>query len=159
LYDILGPRIRGGRVLDLFAGTGAVGLEALSRGAAACLFIESAPAAAALIRANLKTCGFEDRGEVWSGALPDALDRLEDRRDFDFVFLDPPYEGGLGFRVLERLGSAGLIAPEGLVVFEHRKGLQIPSAFGWLRHQRTARYGDSELSFFAAAAPLEAAAK
>ncbi|HEU5180916.1 MAG TPA: 16S rRNA (guanine(966)-N(2))-methyltransferase RsmD [Candidatus Polarisedimenticolia bacterium] len=149
LFDILGPAIVGGRVLDLFAGTGAVGLEALSRGAAACLFIESAPIAAALIRTNLKSCRFEDRGELRSGSLPEALDVLEHRPDFDFVFLDPPYGGGdLGFAVLERLGSGKLVAPEGRVAFEHRKSHEIPSEFGRLRHRRTARYGDSEISFF-----------
>ena len=140
-------------MLDLCAGTGAVGLEALSRGAAECIFIESDQAAVGLIGANMKTCGFEDRCEVWSGTLPDALDRLDNRPDFDFIFLDPPYEGGLGFRVLERLGSGSLLAVHGRVVFEHRKGLRIPPVFGRLRHRRTVRYGDSVLSFFAAAAP------
>ena len=153
LYDILGPAIVGGRVLDLFAGTGAVGLEALSRGAAACLFIESASAAAALIRANLKSCRFEDRGEIWTGSLPKALDRLEDRPGFDFIFLDPPYDGGLGFEVLERLGSGTLLAPGGRVAFEHRKAVAMRPELGCLRHRRTARYGDSEISFFTASDP------
>ncbi len=155
LYDILGPAIVGGRVLDLFAGTGAVGLEALSRGAAACLFIESAPAAAALIRTNLKSCRFEDRGELRSRSLPEALDELEPRPGFDFIFLDPPYGGGdLGFTVLERLGSGRLLAPGGRVAFEHRKSREIRPEFGRLQHRRTARYGDSEISFFTASEAL-----
>ncbi len=149
LYDILGPAIVGGRVLDLFAGTGAVGLEALSRGAAACLFIESAPAAGALIRANLKSCRFEDRGELRSGLLPEALDELENRPGFDFVFLDPPYgRGDLGSGVLERLRSGRLLVPGARVAFEHRKSREIRLESGPLRHLRTARYGDSEISFF-----------
>ena len=153
LFDILGPAIVGSRVLDLFAGTGAVGLEALSRGAATCLFIESAPAAAALIRANLKSCRFENRGEIWSGTLPGAMDRLDDRPGFDFVFLDPPYDGGLGFEVLQRIGSGRVLAPRGRVAFEHRKSEAIRPEFGHLRHRRTARYGDSEISLFTASTP------
>jgi 16S rRNA (guanine(966)-N(2))-methyltransferase RsmD len=151
LYDILGAGIPGSRVLDLFAGTGAVGLEALSRGAAECLFIESAPDAAALIRANLKTCRFEERGEVSCGSLPDALEGLDGRRNFDFIFLDPPYEGSLGLQVLERLGAGRLLVAGGRVAFEHRKSVLVPAAFARLRHQRTVRYGDSEISFFAVA--------
>ena len=150
LYDILGSVVVGGRVLDLFAGTGAVGLEALSRGAASCLFIESAPEGVALIRANLKSCRLEDGGDVLSGVLPQALDGLGDRPGFDFIFLDPPYEGGVGFEVLARLGSGRLLAPGGRVAFEHRKSVAMRPEFGRLRHRRTARYGDSELSFFTA---------
>jgi len=149
LFDILGPEIVGARVLDLFAGTGAVGIEALSRGAAECLFIESNPAIAALVRTNLQTCRLQERGKVRVGSLPDALDLL-DRPDFDLVFLDPPYEAELGAEVLERLGSREILASSGKVVFEHRKSRARRGPFKRLEHRRTVRYGDSELSFFVA---------
>src|SRR5215470_10186939 len=103
LFDILGRRVQGSRFLDLFAGTGAVGIEALSRGASRCLFIETDSSLGRCIRENLAICGLEGSAEVVQGSLPSCLLSLSGGSQFDFVFLDPPYEGLHARRLLEEV--------------------------------------------------------
>jgi 16S rRNA (guanine966-N2)-methyltransferase len=99
LFSSLGPRVEGARVLDLYAGTGAVGIEALSRGAEHATFVDDAPQAIAAVRENLRRTGFEDRGSVHRANVLRFLERFlgragEERARFDVVFLDPPYDLG-----------------------------------------------------------------
>ena len=116
LFALLGP-VEDARVLDLFAGSGALGIEALSRGAAAATFVDSAPAAARAVRANLEALGLEAevRRSDARGFLRAAR---RERRQYDLIFLDPPYRlaGGLGPELTAALGA--LLAPDGLVVAE-----------------------------------------
>jgi len=144
LFDILGARVHGSRFLDAYAGTGAVGCEALSRGAARVVFLERQRGALRLIRANLGIAAWSGSWEVIeeeaSASLRD-LGRLEAR--FDVVFLDPPYDepslpGAL--RLAGRLLDAG-----GLLILEHRSGATVLPAPGLLAG-RTYRYGDTSLS-------------
>jgi len=148
LFDILGGDIAGARFLDLFAGTGAVGIEALSRGAALCIFVEKDRAAAAIVRRNLLTGGFGPRGGVIVGTLPSALSRLPVGQSFDLVFIDPPYESPQGEETLQALGRSGSLAPACRVILEHRKSWDPPARPGRLSLRRRARYGDTVLSFF-----------
>jgi 16S rRNA (guanine966-N2)-methyltransferase len=148
LFDIIGKEVAGARFLDLFAGTGAVGIEALSRGAASCLFVEKDRAAAAIVRRNLLTGGFGPRGGVIVGSLPAALSRLPPGERFDLVFVDPPYEGPQGEETLRALGRSGSLAPACRVILEHRKSWEPPARSGCLCLRRSARYGDTVLSFF-----------
>lgn len=117
------PDLDGARVLDLFAGSGALGLEALSRGAATATFVESAEPACAALRANIAALRVEDRARLHrrdatiAGAPPP--------QPFDLVFLDPPYAKGLGERALAALASPDWLAPEALVVFE--RGVDEPA--------------------------------
>ncbi len=152
LFALLGARVAEADVLDGCAGTGAVGLEALSRGATAVTFVESDRRAAALIRANLAHCGVGSRGRVVEGALPAAIKRVVEPTAFDLVLLDPPY--GLDDRVIGAILSAlaRRTAPDGLLVVERprrREPLAASTSGGVaLVHTRRVRAGDSALDLY-----------
>lgn len=136
LFDILGD-VAGERVLDLFAGSGALGIEALSRGAAHATFVESDPAAVAVVRGNVALCRFQDRATVHRSDAEVFLSRLvPGSSPFDLAFLDPPYERGLAFvgRLLGVLAAEGRIAAGGRVVIESAAGdVELPEPFRLLR--------------------------
>jgi 16S rRNA (guanine966-N2)-methyltransferase len=148
LFNILSPRVAGARVLDGFAGTGAIGIEALSRGASHVTFLERDARAEALIRQNLAQCGIESgytvmrapaaRGLEMFGADPAFL-------LFDLVLLDPPYElapdGVLA-------GFEAILAPDGVLVLEHARRQDTPARAWGLIRQRDVRSGDSVLTFY-----------
>lgn len=152
LFAILGDDVVDATVLDGCAGTGAVGLEAISRGAASVTFIDSDHRAAALIRANLEQCGVARRGRVIRGALPGAIDRIEEPATFDLVLLDPPYgfDDGTVSAILSALTRR--TAPGGLVVIERpwrREPLAMePEGNVALNHTRRVRAGDSALDLY-----------
>jgi len=145
LFNILAPRIAGARVLDGYAGTGAIGIEALSRGAAHVTFIEQNRRAAALIHENLKICGVEADYTIHSGDVPTVLGRLDQDASFDLVFLDPPYELPEFSTALE--AAASHLAGDGVLVLE-RATRRDPDAAVSLRRVRDVRSGDSSLTFF-----------
>jgi 16S rRNA (guanine966-N2)-methyltransferase len=153
LMDTLAPRLPGARVLDLFAGAGGVGLEALSRGAAHATFVERDARALAALRANVAALDVASlvrvrRGDVLR-ELP-ALYRAGER--FDVVFLDPPYEAGLAEATLEALGGGGLLLAEALVVVQHFTKRAPAATVGALAVFRTRRFGETTLTFYRAAA-------
>ena len=146
LFDILGDAVDGAVVLDGCAGTGALGLEALSRGAAGVTFVDRDARAVALITANLERCRVADRGAVLRGTLPEALDRVDAALAFDLVLLDPPY--GYDDRAVGALLSAAArrTATGGQLVLERaRRAERVVVAP--LRHVRRVRAGDSVLDF------------
>jgi 16S rRNA (guanine966-N2)-methyltransferase len=148
LFDILAAEVEGTRFLDLYAGSGAVGIEALSRGAAEAVFAEENPRNCMAIRGNLESCGLARSGTILKGKLPGCLSRLEGHFPFEIVFVDPPYGGDIAQNVLAHLGSGRLLGPAGCVVVEHRKTLSLASHTGVLHLRKTARYGDTSLSFY-----------
>jgi len=154
LFNVLGPSLEGAHFLDLFAGTGAVGIEALSRGAASATFIESHRPAVALIKANLASLDIRQRAAVLPVDGLRGLETLAARRSessalFTHVFLDPPYAAATEYdRVLEFLGAGPLLAPGAIVIAEHRRAFSLPAQIGALDQIRTLRHGDSALSFF-----------
>lgn len=158
LFNVLGPGVAGSRFLDLFAGTGAIGIEALSRGAAEAVFVENHAPAAALIRRNLESLGIRSGATVLALDVHRALEKLPSRQKrevagFDFIFLDPPYAAAKDYtRVLEFLGSADLLAFSGIVVAEHRRSFALPEAAGALLRYRVLKQGDAALSFYRRAA-------
>ena len=133
-------------LLDGYAGTGAVGLEALSRGAAWVLFVERDRRAAALIRKNLAQCGVEERYTIESRDLAEVLRRLEPGVTFDFIFLDPPYDHPPTIAVLDEAGQR--LGPDGILVLERatRRGFEVPAD---LDRVRDVKSGDSTLTFLA----------
>jgi 16S rRNA (guanine(966)-N(2))-methyltransferase RsmD len=145
LFNILAPRVAGARVLDVFAGTGAVGLESLSRGAAQVAFIEKDRAAVALIAENAALCGARDRCAIIRDTAERALQKPIAGDPFDLIILDPPYD----FEPLAPvLGAAAVhLAPDGLLVLEHARRRPAPDAAG-VRATRTVTSGDSALTFF-----------
>jgi 16S rRNA (guanine(966)-N(2))-methyltransferase RsmD len=142
LFNILAPRIAGTVFADLYAGTGAVGIEALSRGASRAIFAETGRAAVGVLRENLKSLGLERRAEVRQGRATAHIGRIT----ADIVFLDPPYE--LQNEYETALTKLGEIPPE-LVIVQHDSRLKLAPAYGELRQTRVLRQGDNCLSFYA----------
>ena len=150
LFNILAPRIEGARFLDLFAGTGANGLEALSRGADECLFVEAHGPTLNLIGENARGLSLSTRSHYQRLDLPKGMDRLNGAGGgFDIVFADPPYEYDSYLVILEALTENGLIRPEGTAVVEHSARVVLPKEAGRLNQVRTCRYGETALTFFA----------
>ncbi len=118
LFNILQPEIGGARFLDLFSGSGAIGIEALSRGAALAVFVEKDRAAAECIKKNLAFTKLGDNGQILRKDVGAALKSLEKGEPFDLIFMDPPYGRGLERQVLEYLAHSSLLAEEGTVVVE-----------------------------------------
>jgi len=157
LFDVLGPGVRGARFLDAYAGSGAVGLEALSRGASEVVFVEHHRTGRELIQKNLASLGIESGFEVIGSSALAALERLEGAgATFDFVFLDPPYQDIAEYhRVLRQLArspragrGAPLLRPEGVVIAEHSRRTLLEETYGRLHRTRLIRHGDSQLAFF-----------
>lgn len=154
LFSILGrDALREATVLDLFAGTGALGLEALSRGALHAVFVDKSPFALGLIRQNIETCGFSDqthiiRHDLMKGLPPFAVPATRARNSrqdqlFDLIFIDPPYRHNLGSRILPLLLEHGLIAPGGLVIVEDDSTETLPETVGQLVLYDQRAYGDT----------------
>ena len=149
LLDTLMPWLPQARVLDLFAGAGGVGLEALSRGAAHATFVERDARAVQALRANVATLGVERAARVVRDDVQRAVRAL--RRDadaFDVVFLDPPYDGDEVAATLEALGDAALLSERGVIVAQHWTKRPPAAAVGTLTAFRTRRFGETTLTFF-----------
>ena len=152
LFNALGPRVAGSRVLDLFAGTGGLGIEALSRGARQALFVEADPRVAAVLRENLRKVGAAPRAEVWRQDVFSAIAKLAGgSRRFELILADPPYRQGLAGRLLPALAAAGVLAPGGVLVIEHDPREDLPDQVAGLARVRNRRYGDTCLSFYESA--------
>jgi 16S rRNA (guanine966-N2)-methyltransferase len=152
LCGILGSAgvLEGARVLDLYAGTGALALEALSRGADRAVLVESSRDALAAIRANVAALGLDGRAQVLPCEVGRALDRLSALGPFDLVLADPPWalvDSGDAPGALAAAAAASIVAAEGLVVLEHAARTPAPSIAG-LRSEQSRRYGDTALTFY-----------
>ncbi len=162
IFSILGSRfhIESAQLLDLFAGSGALGIEALSRGARTVTFVEQSAMAARVLRDNLRRCGFSDRARVLQVPVHPALAQLARAgARFDGVFADPPYGHGLVQRTLADLGAHGLTPPGGWVMIEHHTDEAPPPAVGPLRLTQARRYGKTGLALFVADALMPGAQK
>jgi 16S rRNA (guanine966-N2)-methyltransferase len=154
LFNVLVDRIPNARFVDAFAGTGAVGIEALSRGAREVIFIENHVPAVALIRKNLQTLGIQSLASVLALDALRGLQRMAPNPPaasplVDIVFLDPPYAAAQEYRrVLTFLGTAPFLGEGSLVIAEHRSSVELPETFGRLWRVRVLRQGDAALSFY-----------
>ena len=149
LFGSLAARLEGARVLDLFAGSGAAGIEALSRGAAWCDFVERDEAAVASIRSNLQRTGLAARAAIHQADVLRFLgQRRADPGRFDLVLLDPPYGDPVMLAALGVLGGGTHLTPEGIVVAKHFWRDPLPDEVGGLRRQRMRRFGETALSFY-----------
>jgi 16S rRNA (guanine966-N2)-methyltransferase len=150
LFSIIGPEVNGAVVLDLFAGTGALGLEALSRGAAFAVFVDNHQQPLALIRKNIDLCGFAGKTRVLRRDLTRNLLFSEELEGavFSLVFLDPPYGSGLAPRLLAELAAGSHLAPDCLVVVEDAPGAALPEESGCLQLTDRRRYGDTGFWFY-----------
>lgn len=141
LFDVLAPQIRDSVFIDAYAGTGAVGIEALSRGARRAIFIEKSRAAVEVIRENLAALGLESRAEVFASKAPAVLERVR----ADIAFLDPPYESSgeyeTSMAALDRAGTP-------LIILQHSSRFAPQEAYGHLRRYRVIKQGDNSLSLY-----------
>ena len=153
LFNVLAPRIEGARFLDLYAGSGAVGLEALSRAAAQVDFVERAPAALAALRKNLDRLALTAGFRMHAASVGAMLRKMTSGPAFDIVFLDPPYDAAEEYagtlELLDR-NHALLLAPEAVVIVEHRRKQELEDCYGQLRRTRLLKQGDAALSFYQA---------
>lgn len=158
LFNVLAPRIEGAAFLDLYAGSGAVGLEALSRGAAHVTFVERAPAALKILRRNLEQLGigsgFEVRAESVAAFLRSAAKSTPRPERYEVAFADPPYDDIEEYAAT--LGALGrtqnFLAPGAIVIAEHRRKEKLDDRYGALRRTRRLEQGDAALSFYASQA-------
>ena len=149
IFNILGYDLGKLWVLDLFAGTGAMGLEALSRGAGFVVMVDQHPATIRLIGRNLAACGNPENARVYKLDLRRGLKGLVNQEyTFDLVFLDPPYGRGLTQRCLEQLGTGKLLNAAATVVSEHAIDENLTSTYGCLSRQNLRVYGTTGVSFF-----------
>ena len=146
LFNILAPRVKGARVLDGYAGTGAVGIEAMSRGAASVTFVERDPRARRLIAENLAHCDVTGGCVIIRASVARAIDDLTKAHDsFDLILLDPPYDDAAD-GVVESAGA--LLAQNGVLVLEHARRQPSAASAGRLARTRQLVAGDSALSFY-----------
>jgi 16S rRNA (guanine966-N2)-methyltransferase len=149
LYNILAAKVVDARLLDVFAGTGAVGIEALSRGAQLAIFIELSRQAVALIRENLELTGFHDRAEVYAVDALRGLNILGSKgAKFDLIFLGAPYDSPVLGKALNKLAEIELLAEDGIMIAEHRRQHPLAENYGRMFRFREARYGETILAFY-----------
>jgi 16S rRNA (guanine966-N2)-methyltransferase len=149
LFDVLSRRIAGAYVLDLYAGVGALGLEALSRGAATTVFVERRRQAAAAIRDNVEALELTERASLVAKDVWSALSRLSaDLERFDIIFADPPYRSSEPDKLLRFLGEEVLLASAGIVVIEHHHKDELDARYGRLERLRELKAGESRLTLY-----------
>lgn len=155
LFNVFAQRIQGAAFLDLYAGSGAVGIEAVSRGARRVTFVERAPAALKVLRSNLARLGIESGVHVYAGSvgafLRSATKSSPKPEPQEVVFLDPPYDEMQEYAAtLGLLGgeAQGILAPEAVVVAEHRRKQKLNEQYGSLKRTRLLEQGDTALSFY-----------
>lgn len=146
LFNILMLSVPGSRFLDLFAGTGSIGIEALSRGAEKVCFVERDPLNAKLIKENLQITGFSDQAEIYIKDVFQALNLMQQKGyQFDLIFVDPPFRQGLLVPTVEKIWELGILAAGGCIITRSAKGEE--NHFS-IQPYREERYGDSVLHFF-----------
>lgn len=146
--------LAGLEVVDLFAGSGALGIEALSRGARHVHFVEAARPALQALGQNLEALGLRERSTVWCARWPAAAGRLAGAlATSDLVLADPPYGGERARDVVLRLGAAGRLRAGARLVVEHHAKDELPERAGWLRRERTRRYGETSLTWYRVVVP------
>lgn len=146
LFNVIAPRIEDTRFLDLCAGSGAVGIEALSRGASHATFIDRSRRSCQLIEANLELCRIpEEQQVIYCSETNEFLRQAED--SWDIIYFDPPYKDDY-LKTLELVGSKDLLTEDGLLIVEHHHKNPLPETVGTLRRTRVLKQGDSSLSFY-----------
>ena len=146
VFSVIQFDIEGRRILDLFAGSGQMGIEALSRGASEAVFVDSSPDSVAVVRENLRTCGLNGAAVVVQGDALSFLSPRAGRREFDYAFLDPPYGRGILQSVLPSVAS--VVKPGGAVICECPADEELPAAAGGFVIDRQYRYGRIKVTFY-----------
>ena len=149
LFNILAGRIKNTKVLELFAGSGNLGIEALNRGAEKVVFVDNDFACIDAIRQNLKRRDFLEAAEIKCLDFEKALSSFAKKEErFDLIFADPPYEQRLGEKILQKVSQCDILFPDGLLIIEHYKKEILPQEVGNLILKKQRKYGDTVLSFY-----------
>lgn len=149
IFSIIGPYFDGGKVLDLFAGTGSLGIEALSRGIEQGVFIDLEHKSIEVIRGNLQATGLTEQAEVYRNEAGRALKVLAKREaTFDLVFLDPPYKMKNGIELMNEMHERGLLAPAATIVLEYESGHDYPQEVEHFVGIRHAVYGETAINVY-----------
>lgn len=148
LFNIIAGYIRDAYVLDMFAGTGALGIEALSRGAEFAVFVDQSHAASNVIRDNLVHTKLDHQSKIHTTSWNDFIEKIYvNDRKFDVIFMDPPYEKGFIIPVTQRIWEKNMLSENGLLVIERDKEDEIPKVIGGLEVYREQQYGRTVLCF------------
>lgn len=154
IFSMIGPYFDGGNVLDLFAGTGGLGIEALSRGMDAGVFVDADRKSIEIVRENLRGTGMSERAEVYCNDSRRAIKKLGERAmKFDLVFLDPPYKQTDMNEWIERMEQHDLFGEQAVAVVEHDAKVGYPEAVGTFRLAKRAEYGDTAVTVYRREAP------
>jgi 16S rRNA (guanine966-N2)-methyltransferase len=149
LFNIISEKIAGSEVLDIFAGTGSLGIEALSRGAKRAVFIDKSPECCGVIKENTAHTKLTDRAEVYAAGFEYAVERLRRTgRKFDIVFLDPPYSKNFIQEALKIMTNNDIMVDNGIIAAEHRVSDKLPESIGGFEATGTRRYGDTAITFY-----------
>ena len=152
IFNILSDRLPGACFLDLYAGTGLIGIEALSRGARSVTFVESNAASCRVIKSNLERCGYGQFAQVQRMTASRFL-KQPLGEPYDIVFVDPPYHDDEESNILPMLEAGAIIAPNGVVIIEHFHKVQLPGQVGRLAFIKSYRHGDTLLSLYRCSSP------
>lgn len=149
IFSMIGPYFEGGAVLDLFAGTGGLGIEALSRGMDRAVFIDLEYKSLEIVRANLKTTGFTEQAEVYKNDAERAIKVLAKKKEtFDLIFLDPPYRLKHGDKLMELMEQNDMVAESATVVLEYDSSYEYPEEVGGFIQIRKSVYGETAVSIY-----------
>ncbi|MBI1810774.1 MAG: 16S rRNA (guanine(966)-N(2))-methyltransferase RsmD [Nitrospirae bacterium] len=149
VFNIIGSLIVDSKFIDLYAGTGAVGTEALSRGASAVFFIEADRKRAEQIENTLKDCGYSSKADIIRGEASAFIAKaVKEGLKFDIVFLDPPYHSGELEHILPMLSNGEMLNEEGIIIAEHTSKKKLPDEIGRLAKKKDYKYGDTMLTLF-----------
>lgn len=146
LFSMLANEIQGSRFLDLFAGTGGIGIEALSRGAEECVFCDISRESLKLLKDNITHCGIEEGARICAGDYKKNLMSIDEK--FDIIFLDPPYGTGMLNECFRLIGEHGLLDENGLIIAEHRKEEEMPDDMYGFTKLKERKYGIVKLTIY-----------
>lgn len=149
IFNMIGPYFDGGTGLDLFAGSGGLGIEALSRGLKSVIFVDREGKAIKTVHENLEACGLEEKAEVYRNDSERALKAIVKREiSFDYIFLDPPYKKQQLLKLMELIGRHSLLKEEGVIVCEHASDIELPGETGNFVKTKSETYGIIAVSIF-----------
>ncbi|GGD68723.1 16S rRNA (guanine(966)-N(2))-methyltransferase RsmD [Paenibacillus nasutitermitis] len=149
IFSMIGPYFDGGWALDLFAGTGGLGIEALSRGAEHAVFVDLEQSSIEVIKRNVQASGFQEQAEIYRNESLRALKALAKRGSvFRIVFLDPPYKMKNMDVIMEKLSAEAMLAADAVIVVEHDAGHSYPEVIGHFEQAKHSKYGDTAVSIY-----------
>jgi 16S rRNA (guanine966-N2)-methyltransferase len=149
LFNIINGYIIDGQVLDLFAGTGSLGIECLSRGASKCVFVDVNRTSIDIVKGNIKKARVESDAEVLNLDYKSAIDRVKNSSyKFDIIFMDPPYYENIFIDALKKVEESNILKEDGIIVVEHDTKQDFPENIGKLIKNRNKKYGNTTLTFY-----------